>query len=80
MLNSSYMIDKFHIISYFPWHLSCYQCRLKKETDTGGKARDIIILPEPRNSGGISVVEALLERRSTRNYKDEALTLAEVYQ
>ncbi|MCD4810055.1 MAG: hypothetical protein K8R17_09185 [Methanosarcinales archaeon] len=60
--------------------MSCYKCRLKKETDTGGKARDIIILPEPRNSRGISVVEALLERRSTRNYKDEALTLVEISQ
>ena len=69
-------MDKFHILSYFPQYLSCCQCRLKKEPDTGGEARDIIILPEPRDSGEILVEEALLEGRSIRNYKDEALTLA----
>ena len=60
--------------------MSCYQCRLKKEPDTGGEARDIIVLPEPRDSGELSVEEALLERRPARNYKDEALTLAEISQ
>jgi len=51
-----------------------------KETDIGDEAGDIIILPEPKNTGSMSVEEALLERRSNRNYKDEALTLAEVSQ
>ncbi len=51
-----------------------------KEPDIGDEAGDIIILPEPQSSGSMSVEEALLERRSIRNYKDEALTLAEVYQ
>jgi len=51
-----------------------------KEPDIGDEAGGIIILPEPQNSGSMSVEEALLERRSIRNYKDEALTLAEVSQ
>ena len=53
---------------------------VRKEPHAGNEAGDIIILPEPRDSCEISVEEALLERRSVRNYKDEALTLAEVSQ
>jgi SagB-type dehydrogenase family enzyme len=53
---------------------------VRKEPLAGNESGDIIKLPEPRDSGGISVEEALLERRSIRNYKDEALTLAEVSQ
>ncbi|MCL6472762.1 MAG: SagB/ThcOx family dehydrogenase [Firmicutes bacterium] len=41
---------------------------------------DVVKLPEFRYSGGISVEEALLRRRSYRRYKDEPLTLAEVGQ
>ncbi|NOR49314.1 MAG: hypothetical protein GQ533_14935 [Methanosarcinaceae archaeon] len=40
----------------------------------------MIVLPEPRNSSDISVEEALLEKWSVRNYKDEVLTLAEISQ
>jgi len=53
---------------------------VRKEPYAGNVVGDTIILPEPRNSGGISVEEALLERRSIRNYKNEALTLAEISQ
>jgi len=53
---------------------------VRKEPHAGNVVGDTIILPEPRNSGGISVEETLLERRSIRNYKNEALTLAEMSQ
>jgi SagB-type dehydrogenase family enzyme len=53
---------------------------VRKDPYTGNGVGDTIILPEPRDSGEISIEQALLERRSVRNYKDEALTLAEVYQ
>jgi len=39
-----------------------------------------IVLPEPRYDSDVSVEEALLKRRSVRNYTDEALTLQEVSQ
>ena len=39
-----------------------------------------ITLPEPRYDSDVSVEEALLKRRSIRNYTDEALTLQEVSQ
>ena len=39
-----------------------------------------IKLPEPRLKGALSVEEALLQRRSIREYKDEPLTLTEVSQ
>jgi len=39
-----------------------------------------IVLPEPRYDSDVSVEEALLKRRSIRNYTDEALTLQEVSQ
>jgi len=41
---------------------------------------DIITLPEPKYKSEISIEKALLERRSIRDYKDKALTLAEVSQ
>ena len=53
---------------------------VRKELHAGDEAGDTIILPEPQNSGDISVEKALLERRSIRNYKNKALTLAEVSQ
>lgn len=43
-------------------------------------AKEIIKLPEPRYESGTSLEEALLERRSVRDYKDEPLTLAEISQ
>lgn len=54
-----------------------------KPPDTGpSPTEDIIriILPEPRYDSGISVEEALLKRRSIRDYTGEALTLQEVSQ
>jgi SagB-type dehydrogenase family enzyme len=41
---------------------------------------DTILLPEPQRSGAMSLEQALAERRSVRDYKDEPLTLAEVGQ
>ena len=41
---------------------------------------EIIKLPEPRYDSDMSVEEALLKRRSIRDYKDRPLTLAEVSQ
>jgi len=41
---------------------------------------DTIKLPEPRYNSETSIEKALLERRSTREYKDEPLTLGEVSQ
>lgn len=41
---------------------------------------DAIKLPEPRYKGDISVEEALLQRRSVREYTHQPLTLAEVSQ
>lgn len=40
----------------------------------------LIGLPRPRSHGPLSVEEALLQRRSTREYASEALTLGEVSQ
>lgn len=45
-----------------------------------GYDADIIRLPEPRYQGKISVEDALRKRRSTRNYKDKPVPLAEVAQ
>jgi SagB-type dehydrogenase family enzyme len=53
---------------------------VRKEPLAGSETGDTIILPEPLDSGEISVEEALLERRSVRNYRDGALTLAEISQ
>jgi SagB-type dehydrogenase family enzyme len=53
---------------------------VRKEPHASNTDRNTIILPEPRDSGEVSVEEALFERRSIRNYKYEALTLAEISQ
>ncbi|KPK42452.1 MAG: nitroreductase [Omnitrophica WOR_2 bacterium SM23_29] len=51
---------------------------------TGNNSRceppNIITLPEPKYNSETSIEKALLERRSIRDYKDKALTLAEVSQ
>jgi SagB-type dehydrogenase family enzyme len=41
---------------------------------------DSVKLPEPSYDSKVSVEKALFERRSTRNYADEAVTLADVSQ
>jgi len=41
---------------------------------------DPIQLPEPKYDGNVSVEKALFERRSIRNYADEAVTLVDVSQ
>jgi hypothetical protein len=46
--------------------------------DNGSQRQDAskaIKLPQPRTDGGISVEKALLERRSIRSFRDQALTL-----
>lgn len=40
----------------------------------------VVKLPQPRFSSKVSVEEALLNRRSVRSYKDEALTLSHISQ
>lgn len=40
----------------------------------------IIILPKPKERGGVSVEQAILNRRSVRDYKEEALTMEEISQ
>ncbi|MGB9857319.1 MAG: SagB/ThcOx family dehydrogenase [Dictyoglomaceae bacterium] len=40
----------------------------------------IVKLPEPRYKSNVSIEEALLKRRSIRNYKNEPLTLFEISQ
>jgi SagB-type dehydrogenase family enzyme len=46
----------------------------------GSIAGEEIVLPEPGRESEISVEEALWERRSVREYKDEPLTIADVSQ
>ena len=48
--------------------------------DTSSREANIISLPEPRYESDFSVEESLLERRSTRSYSDESLTMEEVSQ
>jgi len=43
-------------------------------------AQATISLPAPKHSGTVSVEETLLKRRSVRQYKNQALTLAELAQ
>lgn len=49
-------------------------------TFASGGSRGALKLPEPRYQGAQSVEEALKERRSTRSYKDEPLSLEDVSQ
>jgi len=42
--------------------------------------KEIIILPQPKFESDVSIEEAILERRSVREYKDESLNLQEVSQ
>ncbi len=55
------------------------QAKEKDEPMPGNKS-EIIKLREPAYKSNISVEEALLKRRSVRDYKDKPLTLAEVSQ
>ena len=41
---------------------------------------EIVVLPEPRRRGAISVEEAIWRRRSIRAYRDEAITLNQLSQ
>jgi len=47
-------------------------------SDQSSKSK--IDLPKPRYDSNISIERALFERRSTREYKDQPLTLAELSQ
>jgi SagB-type dehydrogenase family enzyme len=46
----------------------------------GAEGMPTISLPEPRLKGEMSLEEAILERRSTRDFQDSPLTMAEVSQ
>ncbi|WP_297497997.1 SagB/ThcOx family dehydrogenase [Thermococcus sp.] len=46
----------------------------------GGQGEDIVLLPEPRLTGGMSVEEAIAKRRSIRSYRDEHITLDQLSQ
>ena len=48
--------------------------------ETSAEMRQTILLPEPRYDSDFSLERSLLERRSTRNYSNEPLTLDEVSQ
>jgi hypothetical protein len=50
------------------------------DTNALQPAPDRVALPTPRYDSATSVEEALLKRRSIRDYKDEPLTLAELGQ
>lgn len=53
---------------------------MKSDSMSNNKIINKIQLPSPRHKGSVSVEEALLARRSIRDYKDEPLTLAEISQ
>ena len=57
-------------------------CAENPSLDQAGEenASGIVMLPEPRYSGTVSVEEAVFGRRSMRRYKEEPLTLQEVSQ
>jgi len=50
------------------------------ETEQNTRQEGEIMLPEPRTTGGISIEEAILHRRSVRRYTKEAITLNELSQ
>ena len=51
-----------------------------KDKIVSGNESEVITLPEPGYDSEISIEEALFERRSVREYKDEPLNLTEVSQ
>ncbi len=53
---------------------------VKMPTGTTPSDRVELILPEPRFCSGISIEQALLERRSIRSYADRPLTLSDISQ
>lgn len=59
---------------------SATSCKPSEVEPPATENNAIIILPEPRYDGDVSIEEALLKRRSVRDYSDEALTLKEVSQ
>lgn len=58
----------YHVIPYF------YQAKVPAVTEAGIK------LPEPRMKGEMSVEEAILKRRSIRNFQDKAISLEQLSQ
>jgi SagB-type dehydrogenase family enzyme len=48
--------------------------------NTSSGKDSMIALPEPRQDSNVSIEQSLLQRRSTRSYTGESLTLAEVSQ
>ena len=53
---------------------------MKSDSMSNNRIINKVQLPSPRHKGSVSVEEALLARRSIRDYKDEPLTLAEISQ
>jgi SagB-type dehydrogenase family enzyme len=55
---------------------------IKIEITTGEitMAKDLIILPEPKKQGGISVEECIARRRSIRNFRKEDLSIEQISQ
>jgi SagB-type dehydrogenase family enzyme len=59
---------------------SCGNSDEKASAELAPNSSEIIQLPEPRYDSEISLEESLLNRRSTRSYSDEPVTLQEVSQ
>jgi len=59
---------------------SLLSCASAEESPSPHMAEEMIKLPEPRYQSDVSVEEALLNRRSVREYSGEPLTMAEVSQ
>lgn len=53
---------------------------MTSDTDVVAAPEDTLVLPDPDPSGDVSLEEAVARRRSTREYTEEPLTLAEISQ
>lgn len=76
-------MNKIIISAIFLMCIGTVGCVLLKEPGVADKSTstgDMIKLPEPRYDSDTSIEEAVLLRRSVRQYKDEPLTLAELSQ
>jgi SagB-type dehydrogenase family enzyme len=78
----------FHILIVLSLFLLCCSCQTDKESvsrdvsvQASSSGNEVIIpLPEPRKNSDVSVELSLMQRRSTRSYSGESLTLAEIAQ
>jgi SagB-type dehydrogenase family enzyme len=82
------MMKTVWLLLALPLLLIAAGCQFSNETEALTMTEDsnlpgagsTIILPEPRYESDISLEQSLLERRSTRNYSGDSLTLDEVSQ